>query len=484
MSTPVRTALCLILLFVAFGTACAAKMTLRDPMKLDNDETLKAIYFFPHWWDPWKSDDAAISSDIQRMKALGFNTVCLDHEVSQAVDRDWYWLDREYRLAGAEKMRILPWVQLQSVDRVGLMKFSHLQLKAAVDQDGRAEEDCAIYRDGEFRKALAHYASVYLDRYIEDPALLRVKDSRGKVRPVVGLMVETGWRSPGGLPLSFDDETNDYFRKWMRSSHHDLDHLNKKWGTSYKSFDEIDPKDKTIFDYAFEDKGAMPPAVQDHVQFRARLINDAMQEVAKQIRRKHKDVLLLAEIAYPFSADHPDARVYRWNNANVYKAVEWADIVFIRTVGNTSYGDIAKEQDMMILNGKRLILAYRFFEDATPQRAVAFAMDCASSAHGLAYYNWNETADDASAIHDKPDRQEFARLLTSTYEMLFDSNKRHDVPAANADITVDDPGEPAVSTVPSDVVPVEPAPAGLTPPDDPTAEMPASEPLPPVEPTP
>jgi len=117
------------------------------------------------------------------------------------------------------------------------------------------------------------------------------------IDPVVALMVEVGWRDDKGMPLSFDDETNAYFRKWMKSSYYDLNHLNSKWGTSYKSFDEIDPCDKSIFNYAFEDKQNMPIAVKEHVTFRARIISEALKDVAGDVSKKHKDVLFAAEIA-------------------------------------------------------------------------------------------------------------------------------------------------------------------------------------------
>jgi hypothetical protein len=468
LMTVIRITASILLLFAVAGATTAGKIQLKDPLKLPNDETLKAIYFFPHWWDPWKSDDAALSADLAKIKSLGFNTVCLDHEVSQAIDRDWYWLDREYKLVGKENMYILPWLQLQAADRLSLMKFSHLQLKKAVTQDKQEEEDYVVYRDSEFRRALAHYVCVYLDRYKNDPALLRIKDSKGKLRPVVGLMVEVGWRNPEGLPLSFDEETNAYFRKWLKSYYHSLDHLNSKWGTNFKSFDEIDPCDKTVFNYDYPDKDNMPVAVKEHVLFRARLIADALQDVADQVRKRHKDVILVAEVAYPFSSDHPDAKVYRWNDANEYKAVEFADIIFIRTVGNTSMGQVAKEQELMMMNGKKLVLAYRLFADATPERAAAFALDCACSANGIAYYNWNEKADDSSAIFDKPDRQNLARLMTNVYDMLHDVDRRHTVPAATV---------PPATASPADSAPVSPVEADL--PTPPEGALPPA----PIEPT-
>lgn len=441
--TPARAVFCLLLVFIVLSSASAQKINLRDPIRLADDQALAAIYYFPHWWDPWKTDDDIVTADLRKMNDLGFNTICLDHEVSQAVDREWYWLDREYRLAGKENMAILPWLQLQAVDRVALMQFSHLQLKPAVNQNGQVEEDYCIYRDGDFKKALAHYVSVYLDRYINDPALLRIKD-RGKLRPMVGLMVEVGWRNADGYPLSFDEETNDYFRRWMKSTSFNLAQLNEKWGTDFKSFDEIDPCDKAVFDYSSAEKSNMSPAVQEHMQFRARLINDALRDVAKEVRKRHKDVLFVAEVAYPFSSEDPAAAAYRWNSASDMRTVQFADIVLVRGQGTTCAGQMEKDHDTLILNGKRVILAQRIGSDVPHAAAVALALDCARTANGFAYYNWNETADDHSAIYNKEDRQALVKLMTSTYEMLYDVNKRHDVAA-----------QPAVSLAPVELPPAQ-----------------------------
>jgi len=478
-----RTAFCLLVISIA-ANAFASRINLKDPIKLADDQTLRAVYFFPHWWDPWKSEDAAVTADLQKMKALGLNAICVDHEVSQAIDRDWYWLDREYKLAAAEKMSILPWLQLQCVDRNALMQFSRLDLKPAVNQDKQIEADFANFRDGEFKRALTHYVNVYLDRYENDPALLRIKE-RNKLRPVVGLVVEAGWRNGSGLPLSFDDDTNAYFRKWMKSSYHNLAQLNSKWGTTYKSFDEIDPCDKTIFNYAFEDKGNMPMAVREHTHFRARIISDMLSSVAHDVQKKHKDVLFVAEVAYPFSSDDPNASVYHWNSADEYKSVDFADIIFIRTLGNTSTGQLAKEQELMMLNGKRLILAYRLFDDSAPSTPVALALDCAMSANGLAYYNWNETKDTSSSIYDKPEKQSLVQLLTTTYAMLYDVDKRHGMvtpvslpaPKAVEPLVVSPVEPPEVSPVEPHVVsPVEPMPVETPPAPAPAPEAPAVSP--------
>ncbi len=446
-----RIAICLLLICAAVSTACAGGFGVRDTIRLQDNQILKAVYYFPHWWDPWKSDDSAVTVDLQKMKSLGFNTICVDHEASQAVDREWAWLDREYKLAGQEKVSVLPWLQLQAADRAGLMKFTHLQFKSAVNQDKKSEDDYASFRDPEFRRALAYYIDAYLDRYINNPALLRVK-SGDSFRPVVGIMLEAGWRNSSGQPLSFDDDTNAYFREWMQATYHDLNDLNKQWGTKYKSFDEIDPCDKTVFNYDFADTKNMPLPVREHVKFRARLINDTLSEVSKEVHKRHKDILFVAEVAYPFSSDSPNASVYRWNDANEIRSVASADIVFVRSEGNTTSGQMEKDQDTIIKNGKKVVLAYRLFNDSTQNRSIAFAMDCAMNANGLACYNWNEAADSASAIYGKSEIQDLAKLMNLTYDLLNDPAKRHVMSSPGDNSTA----QPAATVTPAVVIPALP----------------------------
>lgn len=476
--TSIRFVTCILLICLAIGAASAAKIDLKDPIKLADGQMLKAIYYFPHWWDPWKSDDAAISSDLRKMKELGFNTVCLDHEASQANDREFYWLDREFKLAAQEKMSVLPWLQLQAVDRNALMEFSHLTLKQAVNQDKQVEPDCITYGDTEFKKALAHYVSVYLDRYIKNEALLNIQDGK-RIRPVVGLMLETGWRSPEGLPLSFDDETNAYFRKWMKASYYDIKHLNKKWGTNYASFDEIDPCDKTIFNYAFTDRANPPMAVQQHVLFRARVIKETLSEVAREVRKRHGDVLFVAEVAYPFTSDDPNADAYRWNNANEQVAIEFADIVFIRTLGGPITKPVVNAGTLLKPFSKKVVLAYRLADGADSTSAVNLALDCAMNSNGFAFYNWNEKADQGSAVYDKTERQPLVKVMTAAYESLNGFQKLQDIKIIPAVQKTGDvaPVQPAVVTPPAPVTPpaeLAPTPAPVTPPAE-AAPVPAPE---------
>lgn len=77
----------------------ATNATCAEPLRLEDGRPLVCVYFFGHWWDPWKSDDEAIRRDLSEIRESGVSVLALDHEWSQAIDGDWKWLDREHRLA-------------------------------------------------------------------------------------------------------------------------------------------------------------------------------------------------------------------------------------------------------------------------------------------------------------------------------------------------------------------------------------------------
>ncbi len=475
----VKSTIYLLLLAVFSTSLFAARIETKDTVKLTNGETLKSIYFFSHWWDPWKSDDAAITADLQKMKSIGINTVFLDHEVSQALDMDWYWLDREYKLVGQENMKILPWLQLHSVDRIGLMNFSRLQLKPAVNQDKVEEEGCISFRDNDSAEALSRYIIAYLDRYIDNPALLRISDGQN-TKPVIGLVMEIGWRNTFGLPLSFDEDTNEYFRKWMKSTYRNITHLNTKWGTTYKSYDEIDPCDKTIFNYNITDENNVPEAVKEHMKFRSRIISDMFDSVAKKVRKRYKDVLFAVEVAYPFRQDSPEAVQYRWNNANDIRIINFADMVCIRTTGAVSTGQVKKDQDMLMHNGKRVLLSYRFFEDSAPDSAIAFALDGALSGNAIGYYSWNETADASSSIFNRPEQHAMLANMFSVYDYLNNPSKRFEI-AMPSSLPPAAPLQTPPAPAPVDSLPaLEPADAPVQTPEA-APIIPVETPAPPAE---
>ena len=81
-----------------------------EPLRLADGRPFVCVYYFGHWWEPWKSDDDAIRRDFARLKAMGVSVIAVDHEWSQAIDGNWKWLDREHRLAKEAGLQVLPWL--------------------------------------------------------------------------------------------------------------------------------------------------------------------------------------------------------------------------------------------------------------------------------------------------------------------------------------------------------------------------------------
>ena len=104
----------IVLLALGCVSLPAGPVAAASPLRLANDEPLVCIYYFPHWWEPWKSSDEAVLRDLRRLRGAGFNTLLLDHEWSQAIDGNWRWLDRSHRLAAQAGMKILPWLSAKS----------------------------------------------------------------------------------------------------------------------------------------------------------------------------------------------------------------------------------------------------------------------------------------------------------------------------------------------------------------------------------
>ncbi len=87
------------------------------PLRLPHDEPMVCIYHHPHWWGSWKSSDEAVLNDLRRLRGMGFNTLLLDHEWSQAIDGDWRWLERSHRPAAQAGLRIMPWLSVKRLVR-------------------------------------------------------------------------------------------------------------------------------------------------------------------------------------------------------------------------------------------------------------------------------------------------------------------------------------------------------------------------------
>lgn len=79
--------------FLTFFIFCAVSTpAFNEPLALPDGKPMIGIYYFTHWWEPWKSDDKAILDDFGRLRSMDFNTILLDQEWSQAIDGDWKWV--------------------------------------------------------------------------------------------------------------------------------------------------------------------------------------------------------------------------------------------------------------------------------------------------------------------------------------------------------------------------------------------------------
>jgi hypothetical protein len=105
----------LLSLGIGLSLVCSALATADNgPLRLPDGQPLVCMYYFTHWWEPWKSDDSAILGDFQQLRSMGVNTVLLDQEWSQTIDGDWKWLDRDFRLAEQAGVKIVPWLSLKT----------------------------------------------------------------------------------------------------------------------------------------------------------------------------------------------------------------------------------------------------------------------------------------------------------------------------------------------------------------------------------
>jgi len=383
-------------LLAGAALAVSAALPTDDALRLPNAEPLVCVYYFGHWWEPWQTDDEAIRTDFRRLREMGFNTLLCDHEWSQAIDRDWHWLDREQRLAAEEGLAIVPWLSAKTwSDLADGDRPARVKAEFGVDvvfgrlQDG-SRGAVQPYDDGTIRAGAA-YAAKYLERYAEPGATLRVYDG-DVARPVVGLSVEQGW----GGPSSFDEGTNTLFCRWLEDKYGgDLSALNAAWGTSFNTFWDVDPTDKALFDYPAAAEGAHKPPVDDHVEFRSQLVSDSLARQAALLRKTHPEVLILAEVPYQFESQHPHAISYRVMYGCNPSVCDYADIVLFRCAGLMSGAEEDYLRDYRARTGKPVVITYRTFSDwgEMPAAAELIAGQAAKLGSGLGYYSWNEMVD-------------------------------------------------------------------------------------------
>jgi hypothetical protein len=243
----------------------------------------------------------------------------------------------------------------------------------------------------------AAYTCDYLARYA-DQALLHVRWN-GESRPVVALSVELGWDGGG-----FDDQTTAGFRQWLRRIYeNDLPRLNAAWGTRYTSFDGIQPRDATLFDYAhMADGGARHrQAVEDHVEYRSQVISGSLDRMAQRVRERYPDVLILAEVPYQFASDHPHAQSYRLGYASNPSCTNSADILWFRNTGPLNQAEADFLTAWKARTGKPVVLTYRTYSDWANERPAAdtkrnadlYAGQADRHGDGFGFYSFNEMGD-------------------------------------------------------------------------------------------
>jgi len=279
-----------------------------------------------------------------------------------------------------------------------------------MDQDGKAKN--ALIWHPDYLNALTAHTLRYLKRFGDDGAILRVRKD-GRLRRVISLVVETGWDD-----VSFDEGTNSLFRQWLPRHYPNSAALNEAWGTTYESFEAVDPRDKKVFAYeqVYRDRkrDAVPKAVADHTLFRAELIDQALSEVKRRVSARHPDLLFLAEIPYTWHHNHPHAVGHTYRSAMLPVAVDYADIVMFRTVDNRLGEADQAECRRLLAEGKDVILAHRTYAAknfAYPDAAQIIAGQAASLANGLGYYSWNEMVD--THVVQRDDSEEFMSLIES-----------------------------------------------------------------------
>jgi Beta-galactosidase len=382
-------------LCLAWGSFAGA-----EPLRLPDGEPLVCIYYFPHWWEPWKSSDEAVLRDFRRLRRMGFNTLLVDHEWSQAIDGNWRWLDRSHRLAAQAGLKILPWLSAKSWsdiyqgDRARLAKqWFGVEIPYGASQDGRPASPL-IYDDAVI-SAGSQYALRYLERYSK-AALVRVR-WKGKARPVVSLSVESAWI--GG----FGARSAELFRKWLAAKYGEIGKLNARWGTSLGSFSAVDPRDVKLFDYSghVAARDRHPAAVEDHVAFRAEMTSKSLARMAARVRARWPEVLFLAEVPYQYGAEHPDAKSYRITYGANPESCDYADIVLFRCTGPLSGPEAQSLKRHRRRTGQRFVLTYRTYSDWDVRResdaffrsVKLYADQAAALGDGFGFYSFNEMVD-------------------------------------------------------------------------------------------
>lgn len=418
-----RFTMLLILLIALFCQVGASA----EPLLLSDNAPLTGVYFFTHWWEPWKSSDAEVISDLKLLKSMGYNTIFLDHEWSQAIG-DWSVLDRDHNLAKKAGMQILPWLSLKVWQDIGTPAYRKVFLKQTygVDLDLGVDKNGKTSRTKPYDPAVVdagvRYCREYLNRYLKNGAILHVLWN-GKLRPVVALSVELGWEG------SYDSLTRQMFQIWAEAMYGmDLDRLNKAWGTSFSRFDEIDLNNRIIFDqnnYCIG-KAQYPKAIEDYIEFRSQTVNSCLSRIKEQLLREYPDILIAAELPYQLGSLHPDAINYRITFGANPSSAYHADILVIRATDILTNAEQHQLMDYKARTKQKIILTYRTYQN-WGERLLSdkanignvgkkYADQAATIAEGLGFYSWNEMVDThvvwkADGVSNSPDFDRFNAVV-------------------------------------------------------------------------
>lgn len=395
----------LLLLVVAMPISNAQqRIAQQPPIVASGGEPLVGVYYFTHWWEPWRSSDEAILADLRELRDMGYNTIFLDHEWSQMIDGDWKLLDRGHRLAKQGGMQILPWLSAKAWLDIGTHDYRRelikemygVELTMGVDAEGKPNRtlpyDPAVIEAGE------RYCIQYMERFAETGALLHVNED-GQRKPVIAPTVELDWDG------SCDVQTTQMLRLWLRARYGTIRALNHAWGTSLTGWEQIDACDTRVFDIKahFEGKATHPAAVEDHVEFRAQVMDIAQGEISRRVRQKYPNAVIASELPYQFDATHPHAIGYRVGQGANPSAAEHADILMIRATDSLTPSEERLLQDYRKRTGQQIIMTYRTYDTWGPkllsgemteeQMVRDYAEQAARVADGFGFYSWNEMVD-------------------------------------------------------------------------------------------
>ncbi len=394
-----------LLLLIAFGTVLLSAARAAAPrLRLADGRPVLAVYYFGHWWDPWKSDDDAIRRDFARLRAMGVSVILCDHEWSQAIDGDWRWLDREHRLAREAGLVIVPWLSLKTFCDIEFggrqelaKKWYGVDLVYGCDQSGKPTGPLP------YHPATAEFAvkwtKAYIDRYRDTGALARVQlgDREGIwVAPTV----EIGWPGPG----SFDGVTGLMLSRWVRAKYGTVGRLNQAWGTEFGSWWDIDQRDAEVFDYKSTlGQEKHPQAIVDRTAFCAELLGDGLARIGAEVRRAVSDAIVGSEVPYQLGSQHPHALYYARDYCAEPVAAEHAEILVVRATGVLTPAEL-KLQDQYRDRGHAVVLTFRTYGNTYSSDAPEEGLDRAAfvrkiaeqardHADGLGFYSWNEMVD-------------------------------------------------------------------------------------------